>query len=95
MKKQKKREQIQMRVSSSSEPKLKAHHELRRSFGSRAENLQPIERRRGSAGGVVGDKMITFEPAAKKKAAPKYNTDAGAFRSKERRSASGNTFRRM
>jgi ribosome biogenesis protein ENP2 len=94
-KKQKKREPIQMQVSSSNAPTLNGRYEKQRSFGSRAENLQQTERKRGNAVGVVGDKVITFESSAKKQRKPASDSNVGESRSKGRRSASGNTFRRM
>lgn len=93
-KKQKKRDQIQMKVSSSNGPKLNPRHERQRSFGSRAETLQPVERKRGNATGVVGDQVITFEPSVKKKEMPAFNSEPRPSKPKDRRSASGNTFRR-
>ena len=94
-KKQQKRDQMQMRVSSSQGPKFNARHEQQQSFGSRAGNLQPIERKRGKKGGVVGDQVITFEPKASKKKTTLPDRHTAPSRSKDRRSASGNTFRRM
>lgn len=95
-KKQKNRQdQMQMQVSSSKAPKLNARHEQQSSFGSRAENFQPLERKRGTKGGVVGDKVITFEPSQKRKQTSRPDLERGPPRSKDRRSASGNTFRRL
>ncbi|KAL4895077.1 WD repeat protein [Aspergillus ambiguus] len=83
----------QMQVSSSSN----VHSTRDRSFGSRAQNMkskQKLSRR----GGVVGEREVTFTPHVKSKqprpAAPEQSRES-SFQSKERRSASGNTFRRM
>jgi ribosome biogenesis protein ENP2 len=94
-KKQKKQDRIQMRVSSSKGSGLGAKHEQQRSFGARRDNFEPTERKRGGGRvSVTGDKIITFEPSAKKK--PQQTFDRpGALRSKDRRSASSNTFRKM
>ncbi|KAF2760446.1 WD repeat protein [Pseudovirgaria hyperparasitica] len=72
-----------------------------RSFGSRAANLKD-KRSSGSGtirkGGVVGEREITFEPVAKSKG-PRRDDQAAPFprekRTKDRRSASGNVFRKM
>ena len=94
--KQKRRQdKMQMQVSSSKAPILNARHEQRSSFGSRAENFQPLERKRGTKGGVVGDKVITFEPTQKRKQTSRPGFEGGPPRSKDRRSASGNTFRQL
>jgi ribosome biogenesis protein ENP2 len=96
-KKQKQRDQMQMRVTSSGARRTaRTTHD--RSFGSRAENLQPVERkqRRAGFGGAVGDKVITFEPTKKSKASDKFYGDStSTSRGQGRRSASGNTFRKM
>lgn len=104
-KKQKKggRNQMEMRVTSSTAgPTRKAFKTpvQDRSFGSRAENLQPVQRtKRGTGlGGVVGDQVITFEPTSKKSkfsGAVGSNDDKFSRRKQDRRSASGNTFRGM
>jgi ribosome biogenesis protein ENP2 len=87
------RPQPQMQVSSSSN----VHSTRDRSFGSRAQNMkakQKLSRR----GGVVGEREVTFTPHVKSKqpraAAPERSHES-SFRSKERRSASRNTFRGM
>ena len=95
-KQQKKQDQMQMRVSSSNASKSGSRQVQQQSFGSRAEKMQPSERKRGSAGGVVGDRVVTFEPSAsKKKRTTTLDRESAPSRSKDRRSASGNTFRRM
>ncbi|GME51488.1 hypothetical protein GTA08_BOTSDO01925 [Neofusicoccum parvum] len=92
----------QMVVSSSN--KRPAHDRRDKSFGARAANLREKTRDgRGAAagrGGVVGEKEITFAPAKKEKQQrPRETHDDGeqgrSFKRKERRSASGNTFRKM
>ncbi|KAJ5081589.1 WD40 repeat-like protein [Penicillium alfredii] len=69
-----------------------------RSFGSRAQNMKTKQKPQ-RRGGVVGEREISFNPAGKSKRAEpavRYdNTGSGSFRAKERRSASGNTFRKM
>ena len=94
-KQKKKQDQVEMRVSSSKAPKLNARHEQQRSFGSRAENFQPYERKRGTKGGVAGDKVITFEPTQKRKQTSRPEFEKATSRSKDRRSASNNAFRRL
>jgi ribosome biogenesis protein ENP2 len=94
-KKQKRQDKMQMRVSSSNGSGPSTRHEQQRSFGSRRGHLEPTERTRGGGRvGVTGDKIITFEPSAKKK--PQQTFDRSRIpRSKDRRSASSNTFRKM
>lgn len=101
-KKQKKRDQqMQMRVSSSNGPSGVARATHDRSFGSRADNMTSRGPRHAGAGvrgvgGVVGERTITFEPATKsKRSRPVFDKQSDGSRSKDRRSASGNTFRRM
>ncbi|KAK7517799.1 WD repeat protein [Phyllosticta citriasiana] len=90
----------QMVVSSSNKKQGQAKA---KSFGALAANLK--EKRRGEprAGGlgVVGEKEITFAPAQKQKG-KKFEEDGGdadkdgrSRKRMERRSASGNTFRKM
>lgn len=89
----KSKKQMQMQVSSSRGTRPARD----RSFASRAEASRPKERSRRS-GGVVGEKTVTFEPQSgrKKSQAPADGPLRGSgYSSKERRSASGNTFRRM
>ncbi|KAJ9614081.1 Small ribosomal subunit biogenesis [Cladophialophora chaetospira] len=96
-KKQQKKDQMQMRVTSSAaKGSSRTSHD--RSFGARAEKFRPMERtkHRAGFGGAVGDKVITFDPTKKEKSADK-NSDrpVNTSRGQDRRSASGNTFRRM
>ncbi|KAJ5225880.1 Ribosome biogenesis protein ENP2 [Penicillium chermesinum] len=66
-----------------------------RSFGSRAQNMKPKERAVRQSG-VTGAREVSFMPAGKsKRQEPEVKYDKTEFRSKERRSASGNAFRRM
>ncbi|GES63719.1 WD repeat protein [Aspergillus terreus] len=87
------RPQPQMQVSSSSN----VHSARDRSFGSRAQNMK-AKQRPSRRGGVVGEREVTFTPHVKSKqsraAAPEQSRES-SFRSKERRSASRNTFRGM
>ena len=94
-KQQKRRDKLQIRVTSSNGPVFNRRREQEQSFGSRALNLQSPERKRGNKGGVVGDKVITFEPGTSKKKMPRPNVDVVKQPWQDRRSASGNTFRRM
>lgn len=88
--------QPQMQVSSSTNVSSGRD----RSFGSRAQNMQTKSKpsRRAT---VVGEQEVTFMPQAKQKqknnAAPESSgaDKSSSFRAKERRSASGNTFRKM
>jgi ribosome biogenesis protein ENP2 len=85
--------QIKMNVTSSSLNKSAKD----RSFGSRASNMQPRQRIKAGVG-AVGEKILSFEPqSGRKNRKPRYDQDTAAeSRSfKDRRSASGNTFRRM
>jgi len=85
--------QVQMRVTSSSGNKPARD----RSFGSRASNVKPREQTRAGAA-AVGQKILSFEPeSGRKNKKPKFDQNApDQHRSaKDRRSASGNTFRRM
>ncbi|KAL6247395.1 Small ribosomal subunit biogenesis [Rhinocladiella similis] len=93
-KKQKKRDQVRMQVSSTSRPSAsRSHHD--RSFGTRAENARPMQRLKRNSGlsGAVGDKVISFEPSTKKPRFPERKSDGVS--KQDRRSASGNTFRRI
>ncbi|KAJ5669570.1 Ribosome biogenesis protein ENP2 [Penicillium macrosclerotiorum] len=66
-----------------------------RSFGSRAQNMKSRQRPARQSG-VVGEKEVSFMPASKSRSkVPEVQYDKTEFRSKERRSASGNTFRKM
>lgn len=100
----KRRRQLDMRVSNSNTSnKASQQRTTDQSFGARASNLPgPRERKSAGRGGVVGDKVITFEPTKKQRRQPysQLNGDAGdsgrkESRGKDRRSASGNTFRKM
>ncbi|KAL2819675.1 WD40-repeat-containing domain protein [Aspergillus granulosus] len=86
------RRQPQMQVSSST-----AVNSTRdRSFGSRAQNIRTKQKpsRRAT---VVGEQEFTFTPRGKGKPsnAPRPTTASFDYKAKERRSASGNTFRKM
>ncbi|KAL4803744.1 WD40-repeat-containing domain protein [Aspergillus unguis] len=89
------RRQPQMQVSSSS---AAANSARDRSFGSRAQNMRTKEKpsRRVT---VVGEQEFTFNPRGKsskqKGETFKPTTASDDYKAKERRSASGNTFRRM
>ncbi|KAL1970026.1 hypothetical protein VTN77DRAFT_6431 [Rasamsonia byssochlamydoides] len=90
-KKDNKKPALQMQVSSSTT----AGPVRDRSFESRAQKMRVKEKPvRGSA---VGEKEVTFAPKPKSK--PKPDAESAEadkqYRNKERRSASGNTFRRM
>lgn len=98
----KRRHQPEMRVSSSTGPRAPRHREGA-SFGSRAAGLAGRTRDRPARGaGEVGEKSITFEPT-RVKPRPRRRDDSGmegdngrkVGRGKDRRSASGNTFRGM
>ncbi|RHZ63352.1 hypothetical protein CDV55_103902 [Aspergillus turcosus] len=82
----------QMRVSSSTT----SHSTRERSFGSRAQNMR-TKTKPARRGGVVGEREFTFTPNGKSKQnkAPAPKPASSDYKSKERRSASGNTFRRM
>ncbi|KAL2829808.1 WD40-repeat-containing domain protein [Aspergillus cavernicola] len=87
------RRQPQMQVSSSTS----ANSTRDRSFGSRAQNMRTKDKpnRRTT---VVGEQEFTFTPKGKSRQqhnAPQPTTASSDYKSKERRSASGNTFRRM
>lgn len=88
----------QMVVSSSSRKPGQNHRD--RSFGARASHLKDRPRENRNAGGsaIVGEKEITFAPEGKEKPQRKQvDEEEGGrqFKRKERRSASGNTFRKM
>ncbi|BCS20556.1 WD repeat NOL10/ENP2 family protein [Aspergillus puulaauensis] len=88
------RRQPQMQISSSTA----ANSTHDRSFGSRAQNMRTKEKpaRRVT---VVGEQEFTFNPrgkSSKQRDAPfKPTTASSDYKAKERRSASGNAFRRM
>ena len=88
----------QMRVSSSAgtaKANLKARHQKDKSFGARAINARdrPREFKGASSRGAVGEKEISFMPAKKGKQKPTYDQSPRGDK-KDRRSASGNVFRR-
>jgi ribosome biogenesis protein ENP2 len=83
---------LQMHVSSST----KSGPVRDRSFESRAQKMQVKDRPTRTS--AVGEKEVTFAPQPKSKSRPNpepSETDNKKFRNKERRSASGNAFRRM
>jgi ribosome biogenesis protein ENP2 len=88
-------QQVQMRVSSSNASKFDRQREENRSFGSRAETWQAGERKRKNTGGVVGEKVITFEPAKSQRNSAPVPRRSQNSTSQTRRSASGNAFRKM
>ncbi|KAL2003665.1 hypothetical protein VTN02DRAFT_2815 [Thermoascus thermophilus] len=79
-----------MQVSSST----KANQARDRSFESRVQNMRVKERPARTAT-AVGEKEVTFAPRSKSKPKPASAEVDKDYRTKERRSASGNTFRRM
>ncbi|KAF3389518.1 Ribosome biogenesis protein ENP2 [Penicillium rolfsii] len=86
-----KRPPPRMQVSSST----RTNSTRDRSFGSRAQNMK-TKQRPTRTNGVVGEREVSFMPASKsKKQKPEVQYDKTEFRAKERRSASGNTFRKM
>jgi ribosome biogenesis protein ENP2 len=88
-----KSKQIQMRVTSSSENKPARD----RSFGSRTSTMKPRQRSMVGAN-VVGEKILSFEPQSgrkNKKGGFDQSVSSESRSAKDRRSASGNTFRRM
>ena len=102
----KRRRQLEMRVSSSNTAKGGLQERRTdQSFGARAKDLPNTQRRAGGdRRGVVGDKVVTFEPTRKPQRQRSRHADGNdelnggsgeGFRSKGRRSASGNAFRRM
>ncbi|PPJ49517.1 hypothetical protein CBER1_01907 [Cercospora berteroae] len=89
-----------MRVSSSTQKVRKPQRD--KSFGDLASSLPARTRHQGNGAGddkPFGEKQISFTPASKSKKRPQQqsNEDNGRSvgRGKERRSASGNVFRRM
>lgn len=86
------RPQPRMQVSSSSG----ANSARDRSFGSRAQNMRGKQKPARRGGAVVGEREVTFTPhVASKRAQEQPQFDKTSFKAKERRSASGNTFRKM
>ncbi|KAJ0426535.1 WD40-repeat-containing domain protein [Aspergillus carlsbadensis] len=86
------RRQPQMQVSSSTAVSSARD----RSFGSRAQNMR-TKQKPSRRTAVVGEQEFTFTPKGKGKPsnAPRPTTASFDYKAKERRSASGNTFRRM
>lgn len=94
-------QQPKMQISSSTNTTSSTRD---RSFGSRAQNMRGSgkpSKRAGGRSGIVGEQELTFTPAGKSKKqqhpgqrASDQNT-ASNFSAKERRSASGNTFRNI
>ncbi|MCJ1357388.1 MAG: hypothetical protein MMC33_007384 [Icmadophila ericetorum] len=84
------RQPPQMQVTSSNKPRV--NHDL--SFGSRAVRTRKPEE---TSKTVVGEREITFAPQRKSKTPSKHVgwSSSDRKRDKERRSASGNVFRRM
>lgn len=91
--------QMQMRVTSSGGSRSNGRNQGERSFGSRADNVRPGERaKRNNSRAVVGNQVITFDaPSGKSKnrAAPRDQSSRSGKQYTDRRSASGNAFRRM
>ncbi|KAL3475590.1 WD40-repeat-containing domain protein [Aspergillus californicus] len=90
------RRQPQMQISSSA---ASVNSSRERSFGSRAQNMQSRDRPNRRAT-VVGEQESTFVPKGKSRkpqgnGPPKPTPASFDYKAKERRSASGNTFRRM
>ncbi|TKA67058.1 hypothetical protein B0A55_10411 [Friedmanniomyces simplex] len=92
----------QMRVSSSNQAFKKQKERQSKSFGDLASNLPAKQRAsdaRATWGNAVGEKEVAFAPSKPQKQRPQQeiNADAGRDRArgKERRSASGNVFRKM
>ncbi|KAJ9640508.1 Small ribosomal subunit biogenesis [Coniosporium tulheliwenetii] len=90
----------QMLVSSSTASRPQQRRD--RSFGSRAASLKDNGKRgpAGSKGAAVGEKEVTFAPARVEKAGRSKGNEYAAgggqrHERKDRRSASGNVFRRM
>ncbi|KAK3701773.1 Small ribosomal subunit biogenesis [Vermiconidia calcicola] len=95
-----------MQISSSNADNVrKQRTQQSKSFGDLASNLKTSGRNGGFAngersGGAVGEKEVTFAPAKTGKKQERPGTDnvekgRQVARGKERRSASGNTFRRL
>lgn len=99
---QQRRNEPTMRVSSTMQ-KVRHPQQKNRSFGDMASSLPSSSRRRDAAASATdrpfGEKEITFAPAkvSKKKFQGSEGRDNGreVGRGKERRSASGNVFRKM
>ncbi|KAJ5984109.1 Ribosome biogenesis protein ENP2 [Penicillium waksmanii] len=86
-----KRAPPRMQVSSST----RTNSARDRSFGSRAQNMKTKQRPNRQAA-VVGEREVSFMPAGRSKnSKPEVKYDKTEFKAKERRSASGNFFRKM
>lgn len=96
---QRPRQQPQMQVSSSQRKTQQQRKQTRdKSFGDLASSLPSRQRQeQGARGSAVGEKEVTFAPAKVQKRRPAAEEDNGrnVGRGKERRSASGNVFRKM
>ncbi|KAI0200957.1 WD40 repeat-like protein [Astrocystis sublimbata] len=88
-----KKDAVVMRVSSSN--REGGNRERDTAFGSRAQ--KPARATKSRGGDVVGDKEMTFtrEPKVREKGAEEPVADTSQKRSAARRSASGNTLRRI
>jgi ribosome biogenesis protein ENP2 len=86
-----KRAPPRMQVSSST----RTNSARDRSFGSRAQNMKTKQRPNRNTT-VVGEREVSFMPAGRSKnSKPEVKYDKTEFKNKERRSASGNFFRKM
>ena len=99
------RNEPSMRVSSSTQNFKKQRERQSRAFGDLASSMPSRDRqgqRGGGGGGAVGEKEVTFAPSKPEKRRPQQSgggeTESGGRRfgrGQDRRSASGNVFRRM
>ncbi|KAH9837525.1 ribosome biogenesis protein ENP2-like [Teratosphaeria destructans] len=89
--------QPSMRVSSSKQAFKMQKERQNKSFGDLASSLPSREKQSGGRRGEeVGEKSVSFIPSSGKKKQNESKFDQGGWsRGKERRSASGNTFRKM
>ncbi|KAF2767266.1 WD40 repeat-like protein [Teratosphaeria nubilosa] len=85
------------RVSSSKQAFRVQKERQNKSFGDLASSLPSREKQNGGTRGEeVGEKSVSFIPSSGKKKQNESKFDQGGWsRGKERRSASGNTFRKM
>ncbi|KAG9232324.1 WD repeat-containing protein-like protein [Amylocarpus encephaloides] len=82
----------EMRISSSSYKKS-GHQSQDKSLGSRTQANGRVSKNRGD---VVGDRSVTFAPAGRRKASEQTKpVEQNTRRDKDRRSASGNVFRKL
>ena len=86
--KQKPRMEMQVSTSTGNRPRKDT------SFESRVAKMRPKEKTRNT-GGVVGEKVVTFEPQAKRQKDSKPVFEGQRRNNKDRRSASGNTLRNI